>query len=76
MLNIQTSLCSAKDLDCISSIKVDSSDCHHQCSGILVTSYEQNEIESFADKMIEFMMKDNYKFNAIGSEFQGFYLKT
>ena len=37
-------LCTASNLQCISSIKVDTSNCLQQCSGLMVTSYDQQEI--------------------------------
>lgn len=45
----QTPLCNHQDLDCVSSIKTDISECSQQCSGILVTSFDQHEIEDRLD---------------------------
>ena len=73
---LQTPLCTEHHLDCISSIKIDKSDCFQQCSGMLVTSYEQMEIENkmsrFANEMIEFMMEENYAFRKSANKFKGF----
>ena len=67
----QTALCTEEHLDCVSNIKVDNSDCLQQCSGIVVTSYDQQDIEDKFIKLVEYMSRGSYDFRNIGKEFQG-----
>ena len=67
----QTPLCTEEHLDCVSSIKVENSNCLQQCSGIIVTSYDQQDIEDKFIKLVEYMSKGSYDFRNIGKEFQG-----
>ena len=67
-------------MDCVSRIKVDSSDCLQQCSGLLVTSYDQQEIEYDLDfrfsKLAEyFSRKDFGQHRNMANEFKGSFFK-
>ena len=49
-------------LDCVTSIKIEKSECFHQCSGVLVTSFDQqDEQEDRSDirfkKLVEYMSR-------------------
>ena len=79
----QSPLCTAEDLDCVSSIKVDNKDnseCLHQCSGILVTSYDQKKIDdrlsNAVSGIIEYMSKNFYDFydRHMAEQFKGSFL--
>lgn len=74
-------MCSSKHLDCVSSIKIEKSECLEQCSGTLVTSYEEQEIEdrplnlvnTLVDKLSKYMsVKLPYGLGRMPVEFQGY----
>lgn len=79
-------MCSLKHfVDCVSSIKIDNSECLQQCSGILVTSFEEQEIEdrplnlvnTLVDKLSKYMSeKLPYDFGQMSKEFQGYCLQV
>jgi len=74
-------LCTAEDLDCVSSIdNKDNSECLQQCSGILVTSYSQEKINdrlsNTVNGMIEYMSKKYYDFSLLAEQFKGFETKS
>ena len=71
---LQTQLCTRKDLDCLSSINVESLDCLPQCSGILVTSYTNQNIEDRFKKLVEYLRgksNDYIDTEDISEKFQG-----
>ena len=47
-------------------MKVDDSECLQQCSGVLVTSYEQQEIEDITNvglmKLVKYLSRTNWDF--------------
>ena len=73
-------MCTAEQLQCVSSIKVDKSECLQQCSGLLVTSFDKNEIEdrpveianALVDKLTKFMSESHYLFQDMAKNFKGF----
>ena len=67
-------MCTAKHFDCISSIKVDYSKCLQQCSGTLITSYNQEEYEDETmDNLVKYMSeKGKYYFANMANEFHGY----
>ena len=77
-----SSLCSSKNQDCVSSIKAESSEFLQECSGILVISYEQQEIEdmhtklaqNLLDKLTQYLSNSglSYYFGNMANEVQGF----
>ena len=79
-------MCSSKHLvDCVSSIKIDNSECSQQCSGILVTSFDEQEIEdrplnlvnTLVVRLAKYMSeKLPYDFGQMSKEFQGFRLQV
>ena len=72
LINFQTPWCSTKEnLDCVSSIKVNTSDCLQQCSGILVTSYEQQEIEDTVSKLAKYMIAKSWDFKNLANDIEG-----
>ena len=72
LINFQTPWCSTKEnLDCVSSIKVKTSDCLQQCSGILVTSYEQQEIEDTVSKLAKYMIAKSWDFKNLANDIEG-----
>ena len=62
--HLQYPLCLADQLNCVSSIKVDTSGCLQQCTGILVTSYDQKKIEDglliAVDQIIQYINLRDY----------------
>ena len=65
----QTPLCTEEHFDCVSSTKVDDSDCLQQCSGLIVTSYDQQDIEDkFRKKLVESFGKGTHSFRNIAKE--------
>ena len=76
-------MCTAEQLQCVSSIKVDKSECLQQCSGLLVTSFDKNEIEdrpveianALVDKLTKFMSESHYLFQDMAKNFKGFCIK-
>ena len=72
LINFQTPWCSTKEnLDCVSSIKVNTSDCLQQCSGILVTSLNEDRLSNMMSKMVE-MLSINSKSFDFAKELEGF----
>ena len=70
-LNFQIPLCTADQLNCVSSIKVDTSECLQQCSGIMITSKTENRLLSVVSEMVQFLRKNNRKFKKIAKKFPG-----
>ena len=78
-------MCSSKlQVDCVSSIKIDNSECFQQCSGILVTSFDEQEIEdrplnlvnTLVGKLANYMgQKLPLDFGHMALEFEGFCLQ-
>ena len=73
---LQTPLCSPEHLDCITSIKYNSSDCLQKCSGMQVTSYDKQDIEDRGNvgfmKLVEYLRdRDGGTFYDISSVFKG-----
>ena len=64
-------MCVKEDLDCVSSIKVDTSECLQQCSGIMVTSKTENRLSSVVSGIVEYFRKNNRGFEEIAKEFPG-----
>jgi len=82
-LTNKTQLCTAEDLDCVSSIKVDkedNSECFQQCSGILITSYNQKKIDdrisNVVREMIDYISKTSYILQNLAEQFIGFETKS
>ena len=66
------SLCTQEELKWIQDIEVDSSKCLEQCSGILVTSYKQQEIENEKSFFNTFILKlTNHFVKNDPNEFKG-----
>ena len=57
--SFQTPLCTASNLECLSNVKVDNQNCLQKCSGLMVTSYDQQEIgyESTRQKALKVTKK-------------------
>ena len=79
---MQTPLCTAKNLECVSRIKVKKLACFQQCSGILITSYDQEDVEdrpinvvnSLVDKLAAYLSgKLSYYLKNMPTEFKGFF---
>ena len=51
-------MCMADNLNCVSQIKVNDSACLQICSGLLVTSYNQEEIEDRLSNVIDTLTMD------------------
>ena len=69
---LQFPLCTtAEHLDCVSSIKVNTSECIQQCSGIQVTSKTENRLSSIVSGIVEFLKEDRTGFEKIAKEFPG-----
>ena len=66
-LYIQMPLCSPDQLECVKNILVDNSGCLKQCSGLLVTSYDQDRLLNLAD-----YMSSKYSFRNMIQEYKGF----
>ena len=74
-------LCTAKKLDCVSSIRMDNSECFQQCSGILITSFDQIEIMdrlsnelAKLERLVNYLRESiPYYLENIKNEFQGSY---
>ena len=64
-------MCVKEDLDCVSSIKVDTPECLQQCSGIMVTSKTENRLSSVVSGIVEFLKEDRTGFEKIAKEFPG-----
>ena len=70
--DLQTQLCTEEKLDCVSNLKVDNSDCLQQCSGVLVTSYDQQDIEDISKKnLIKYISGKSPFLKDMRKEFQG-----
>ena len=61
-------LCSPEQLKCVKNIHVDNSGCFKQCSGLLVTSYDQDRFLNLAD-----YMSSKYSFGNMIQEYKGFF---
>ena len=61
-------LCSPEQLKCVKNIHVDNSGCFKQCSGLLVTSYDQDRFLNLAD-----YMSSKYSFRNMIQEYKGFF---
>ena len=69
----QSPLCTAEDLDCVSRIKddkEDNSECLQQCSGMLVTSYADNQLTNVVQEMIQYLTRKK-DFENMAKEVQG-----
>ena len=53
-------LCLAEKLECVSNIMIDKSDCLQQCSGLLVTSYDQQDIENGVLNLVDYLNSKVY----------------
>ena len=77
-LYFQIPICTAEELDCASKVKINDAECLQQCSGILVTSYDQDELEERSNigfkNLAEYLsQKDLYGgLTNMAEEFQGF----
>ena len=60
-------LCSPEQLKCVKNIHVDNSGCFKQCSGLLVTSYDQDRFFNLAD-----YMSSKISFRNMIKEYKGF----
>ena len=58
MYVFQEPLCTASNIECISSIEVDNVNCLPQCSGLMVTSYDQQELLDRHDIRIMMIAKE------------------
>ena len=61
-------LCSSDQFECVKNIQVDNSGCFKQCSGLLVTSYDQDKFLNLAD-----YMSSKYSFRNMIQEYKGFF---
>ena len=71
---------------CVSNIKVENSSCLKQCSGVIVTSYEQNNIvdpfidiygklSKLSDYLLDYIKRNDYRPGTVGeikNQFKGF----
>ena len=57
----KVSMCTPKQMICVEKIEIDDSRCMHQCSGLLVTSYDQEDIENLDIKILYTMFTDHIK---------------
>ena len=70
-------MCIAENLDCVSSIKIDNFDCLQQCSGILVPSYDEEDIEEGIKnemvKLVKYLIRkdDWWLYHDMQVEFKG-----
>ena len=60
-------LCSPDQLECVKNILVDNSGCLKQCSGLLVTSYDQDRFLNLAD-----YLSSKYYYKNMIQEYKGF----
>ena len=70
---LQVPLCTIENLDCVSSLKVDKSDCLQKCSGMIVTSYDQHRLSNAVDEMVKFLSNKHLEFKDIASRYPGSY---
>ena len=59
--------CTPEKYECLMSIDFEYEECINQCSGVLVTSYDQNKFL----KLSEYMSKESGDFKDIANEFKG-----
>ena len=72
-------LCTFKEMECIKNIDIDEYKCLQEFSGLLVTSYDQNEIEdsvlslilSRITELTDYMKEIEYKFYKIKEDIKG-----
>ena len=69
--HLQYPLCLADQLNCVSSIKVDTSERLQQCSGIMITSKTENRLLSVVNEMVQFFRKISREFKEIAKQFPG-----
>ena len=58
-------------LYCVSGIKIDNSDCLQQCSGIIVTSYDELDIDNTFTKLVKSYCKGSHFLKKMAKELQG-----
>ena len=64
----------AEHLHCVSSIKVNTSECLQQCSGLMVTSKTENSLASVVSEVVEYLRGNDFMngFENIAKQFPGF----
>ena len=65
-------MCTEESYDCVSSINIDNFVCLPQCSGLIVTSYDQHEIEDRLSNVVNKMLQHIYDLKKHKNEYQGF----
>ena len=78
-------LCTPDQMGCIREIttNINTSDCLHQCSGLLVTSYRSEQIQNpitlamnaLISKLTDYLSISVYTLENMASEFKGIYHK-
>ena len=74
-------LCTFKEMECIKNIDIDEYKCLQECSGLLVTSYDQNEIENSVLSLIlsriteltDYMKEKVYPLEKIKEDIKGIF---
>ena len=68
-------MCTVKNLDCVSNIKVDNTECLHQCSGTIVVSYDKLDIDDSLDErfreLVKYMGRKDGLYYDMAYRFQG-----
>ena len=64
-------LCTQEKLQCVKNISIDESGCLHKCSGLLVTSFDHENIESFLPNLAEYMKSYDNFFQTMRKELKG-----
>ena len=63
---LQDSICTANQLECVNKLKVDTSSCQKQCSGLLVTGFTKSVLQ----------IKDITEGEGLRSVFEAYYNYT
>ena len=74
-------MCTLENLDCLLRIPIDNSSCFQQCSGTIVTNYDQEGISDSLKpqflKILDFIKRSAYYYNEDWEkEYQGYYSKV
>ena len=68
---IQAELCTAKDIQCISNIREDNSECLQKCSGLQVTSSNEQELEDTVTNLIKYLIEKQYSYRDMSEKVKG-----
>ena len=51
-------ICTSGEMSCFSNVTIDGSNCYPKCSGLIVTSYTQHDMEDkFRSKLLSYLFK-------------------